>query len=254
MYLTDVNQKIISSLSPNGVWNKGTAPSDRFQALNQEMQTVEQDVFTALNNKGQGAASPADIQKVQKELEKLTSDIQTSPPSFPEPSTYIQPLINKANAEGDNPEQWDIAYSTASPNAAPLVDYLGNVGDSGYSSDNHIANHLSTIASGVQNIEQFVVKAMQDPLPFQQQTQRDDIFWEKKKSVILTNHFNQALSDLGSVTAAAAAVNKDGLSVTGSTQYTYYIPVPIGKIMTMQPRTVINDFAIGPDGKWHSTD
>ncbi len=255
MSLSVLEPKTVAALPPNGVWNKGTAPVDRFQALTQEMQQVEQDIFNTLNSKGQGSADQTIIQSVQKELEHLSSDIQSSMPTYPDPAGDIQPLINLSNNEGDNPQQWTITYSPASKNSSSpidLVDYEGNVGGQGYSTNDHIANHLSSLSNSIQKIEKFVVKSLQDPLPFQEQTQRVDLFWEKKKSAILTNDFNQELSNLTSIADAAAAVKKDGIAETGTTQYTYYISLPVGKIMVPQPRTVINDFVKTANGEWQA--
>jgi hypothetical protein len=241
------------SLPTNNVWQKGSAPVERLQALMEEAKQVQEDVFNALNAKGAGPASQDVIQKTQEKLENLRNDILNSMPIYPDPKGDIQSLLDVGKKFGIAPiTLWRITYSTVSPSnqGTDLVSFAAPPSFQSYSTVDHMGDTVSSTAEDVQKIENITVEAMQNPLPFQDQTQSVDLFWKKKTSEILTQKFNQVISNLVSVTSSAQAVKNSGIAESGMLQQTLYLPTEVGGKIQIQPQQFYWLFTKSPDGTW----
>jgi hypothetical protein len=243
MSIQNANISAGSQLPPNGVWNKGTAPAARFQDVNQEISQVQQDLFQMLNSKGAGAASQAVIQKAQSEIETLNQDIQTSMPQYPDPTKDGNTLEAHAESTGFYPAEWDVTYRAGTPNGADLVDYEWFGGGTPTVTDN-IGSALQSVGNRFQKIERFVTKALQDPLPFQQQTQSVWIFWKEPKSKALTQLFSKQSAPISNIEALAQQVNQNGLAETGYVQHA--AGIGRGQVTLIRWR-----YTKGADGAWH---
>lgn len=145
------------TLPENGVWEKGSAPADRFNELQKLTGDIRRQTLEAMEKSG--VAPETTTGRVRQEFADLATALLESIPQFPSHKAQLREL-GEASARMNMP-YYSLEYRSGGQDATLLISY----NQWGSANQDPISQEIRSLLTGFKKIEAMAIKSLQKTGP-----------------------------------------------------------------------------------------